>query len=137
MENVVPTLLGASKLIELLAGLGLPTERQRIALNRHAQVAGGLKPLDVANRLGRSIDFVLPYDKRVVMAANTGRPYGMRPSRWLGFGPPLVALARDVESLLDAPSPAGGPAPGDSGVLQGLGAPWQDDASHVLAEAER
>jgi pilus assembly protein CpaE len=137
MENVVPTLLGASKLIELLAGLGLPVDRQRIALNRHAQVAGGLKPLDVANRLGRSIDFVLPYDKRVVMAANTGRPYGMRPSRWFGFGPPLVALARDVESLLEAPSPAGGPAPGDSGVLQGLGAPWQDDASHVLAEAER
>lgn len=99
MENVVPTLLGAAKLLELLSGLGFPEDRQRLVLNRYASVAGGLKPLDVANRLNRAVDFVLPHDKRIVVAANTGRPYAMSPSRLWGFGPPLAALAADIESL--------------------------------------
>jgi pilus assembly protein CpaE len=99
-ENVVPTLLGAAKLIELLAGLGFPAERQRIVVNRYAAVPGGLRPLDIANRLGRPVDFVLPFDKRLLVAANTGRPYALAPSKWWGFGPPLAALASDVELLL-------------------------------------
>jgi pilus assembly protein CpaE len=106
MENVVPTLLGAAKLVELLGGLGFPAERQRIVLNRYAVVSGGLAPLDVANRLGRPVDFVLPYDKRVVVAANIGRPYGQSPSRWWGFGPPLVAVAADIEAMQAAKSQA-------------------------------
>jgi pilus assembly protein CpaE len=104
MENVVPTLLGAAKLIELLTSLGFPQERQRLVLNRFASVSGGLKPLDVANRLSRSVDFVLPHDKRIVVAANTGRPYAMSPSRLWGFGPPLLALAADIESLASTQS---------------------------------
>jgi pilus assembly protein CpaE len=103
LENVVPTLLGAAKLVELLGGIGFPAERQRIVLNRYAVVSGGLAPLDVANRLGRAVDFVLPYDKQVVVAANIGRPYGQNPSRLWGFGPPLVAVAADIESLPSAP----------------------------------
>lgn len=124
-ENVVPTLLGAAKLIDLLGNLGFPVERQRMVLNRYASLAGGLKPLDVANRLNRAIDFVLPYDKRVVIAANTGQPYALRPSRYFGFGPPLQALASDVESLLSRDERENGQPPRDSGALQGVGAPWQ------------
>ncbi|HUE69894.1 MAG TPA: AAA family ATPase [Pirellulaceae bacterium] len=125
MENVVPTLLGAAKLIELLAGLGFPIERQKIVLNRYTSVSGGLSPLDVANRLGRSVDFVLPYDKRVVVAANTGRPYGLSPSRWFGFGPPLSALAADMESLVASQARPSDAPESVRGVLRGVGAPWQ------------
>lgn len=124
MENVVPTLLGAAKLIELLAGLGFPVERQKIVLNRYTAVSGGLKPQDVANRLGRSVDFMLPYDKQVVVAANTGRPYGLSPSGWFGFGPPLTALAGDIDSLITSrPRSSDQPAsePSDRGEV---GVPW-------------
>ncbi len=131
MENVVPTLLGAAKLIELLAGLGFPVERQKIVLNRYTSVSGGLAPLDVANRLGRSVDFVLPYDKRVVVAANTGRPYGLSPSGWFGFGPPLTALAADIESLASGQSRPSEQPESASGSVRGSGAPWQRTAEVV------
>ncbi len=136
MENVVPTLLGAAKLLELLAGLGFPQERQRLVLNRYASVAGGLKPLDVANRLNRPVDFVLPHDKRVVVAANTGRPYAMSPSRLWGFGPPLVALAADIESLATRQVMPVVAEQAEDRALAGNGAPEQlSDHRAVLAEA--
>jgi pilus assembly protein CpaE len=137
-ENVVPTLLGAAKLIELLAGLGFPIERQKLVLNRYASVSGGLKPLDVANRLNRPVDFVLPYDKRVVVAANTGRPYGASPSRYFGFGPPLVALAVDIETLTADQPIADAQSAANTGTFQRIGAPWQaDDPEHHVAEVQR
>jgi pilus assembly protein CpaE len=137
LEGVVPTLLGGAKLIELLDGLGFPVERQRLVLNRYASVAGGLKPLDVANRLARPVDFVLPYDKRIVVAANTGQPYGASPSRYFGFGPPLIALANDIEAILDRQPANNGHAASDSGILRGLGDPWQTGDPHdALAEHE-
>ena len=42
LENVVPTLLGAVKLIEVLRGLGLSAERQRIVLNRYTRLPGSV-----------------------------------------------------------------------------------------------
>jgi pilus assembly protein CpaE len=134
-ENVVPTLLGAAKLIELLGNLGFPVERQKLVLNRYTSVSGGLKPLDVANRLNRPVDFVLPYDKRVVVAANTGRPYGAKPSRYFGFGPPLVAVAQDIESLWVNRPRADVQTAADTGTFRNVGAPWQtDDPSQAVTE---
>jgi pilus assembly protein CpaE len=99
LENVVPTLLGAAKLLELLAGLGFPPGRQRVIVNRYQSISGGVSPLDVATKLQRTIDFVLPYDKQVMVAANTGRPYAMKPSRWFGFGPQLKLVIEDLEQV--------------------------------------
>lgn len=98
-ENVVPTLLGGVKLVELLDGMGYPAEKQRIVLNRMTRVAGSLSADDVAGRLRRPVDFVLPYDQQVMVAANTGRPYVLNPSRWFGFGPPLKALLADAAAV--------------------------------------
>jgi pilus assembly protein CpaE len=64
LESVVPTVLGAVKLLRLLDDLGFPRERQRVVLNRHATIPGGLSPGDVADRLGRKVDFVVPYQKQ-------------------------------------------------------------------------
>jgi pilus assembly protein CpaE len=138
MENVVPTLLGAAKLIELLASLGFPQERQRLILKRFTSVSGGLKPLDVANRLSRPVDFVLPHDKRIVVAANTGLPYAMRPSRLWGFGPPLLALAADIESLATIRAQAETAQRAELNRTSGNGA-FHDSASQerVLEEASR
>jgi pilus assembly protein CpaE len=113
LENVVPTLLGAVKLIEVLRGLGLTNERQRIVLNRYTTLPGSVKPVDVANRLGHDVDHVIPFDKRIVIAANTGEPYVLRPSRWFGCGRHLQRLVDDIDTMIGgsplshAPSPNG------------------------------
>ena len=60
VENVVPTLLGAIKFVELLDGLGVDRSRQRVVLNRFTSLPGSLPAADVAQRLGREVDFVLP-----------------------------------------------------------------------------
>jgi hypothetical protein len=58
-----------------------------------------LPAADVAQQLGRDVDFVLPADKHVVIAANAGEPYVMRASRWFGYGPPLRRLVADLDTL--------------------------------------
>jgi pilus assembly protein CpaE len=104
VENVVPTLLGAIKFVELLDGLGVDRSRQRVVLNRFTSLPGSLPAADVAQRLGREVDFVLPADKHVVIAANAGEPYVMRASRWFGYGPPLRRLVADLDALSSAPA---------------------------------
>ncbi len=99
LENVVPTLLGAVKLVQVLRGLGLPKERQRIVLNRYTTLPGCVKPADVANRLGHDVDHVIPFDKGIVVAANTGEPYVLRPSRFFGCGRHLRRLVDDIDAM--------------------------------------
>jgi pilus assembly protein CpaE len=103
LENVVPTLLGAVKLVEVLRGLGLTKERQRFVLNRYTSLPGSVKPVDVANRLGHDVDHVIPFDKRIVIAANTGEPYVLRPSRWFGCGRHLRRLVDEIDTMSEAP----------------------------------
>jgi pilus assembly protein CpaE len=100
LEGVVPTVLGAVKLVRLLETLGIPADRQRLVLNRHSRFAGNLPPADVAQRLGRPVDFVVPYQKQLLIAANLGRPYVLQASRLFSRFPPAVErLARDVEGV--------------------------------------
>jgi pilus assembly protein CpaE len=99
LENVVPTLLGAAKLLELLGRIGFPKERQRVVLNRFISLAGNLKPVDVATRLGQPIDHVLPYEKRVIAAANAGQPVTMRSGTFGRFNRALQAMVGEIEQL--------------------------------------
>ena len=90
LENVVPTLLGGVKFLEVLRGLGISPDRQRVVLNRHTTLPGSVKPAEVANRLGHDVDHVIPFDKGIVVAANTGEPYVLRQAAvWLW--PPLAS----------------------------------------------
>ena len=91
LENVVPTVLGAVKFLEVLKGLGVSAQRQRIVLNRYTTLPGSVKPADVANRLGYAVDHVIPFDKGIVIAANTGEPYVLRPQAVLWLRPPVAA----------------------------------------------
>jgi len=101
MENVVPTLLGAVKLLEVLERIGFPLERQKLVVNRLQRIAGSLALPDIAARMSRPIDHVFPFDKQVLVAANSGEPIGTR-SIGFGFGGflrPLRGLVDDVASL--------------------------------------
>lgn len=101
MENVVPTLLGAVKLLEVLERIGFPAERQRLIVNRMQRIAGSLTLPNIAARMNRPIDHVLPFDKRVITAANSGEPIGARSLRFAfgGFLRPLRALIDEIDGL--------------------------------------
>lgn len=100
LENVVPTLLGGVKLLSVMERIGYPAKRQAIILNRQQRVAGSLSIDDVADRMQRDIDHVLPFDKRVVAAANCGVPIAMAFIRFSGFSRALEKLADDVAGLI-------------------------------------
>lgn len=102
LENVVPTLLGGVKLLSVLDRIGYPAERQSIILNRQQRVAGGLSVEDLAERMGRDVDHVLPFDKKVISAANCGVPIAMAALRFSGFSRSLQQLADDVAGHDDA-----------------------------------
>ena len=87
MNPTVPTVLGTARLLETLARLGVPTSRQRLVLNEnHPSVAAALGADDVTARLDRSVDHVLPYEKRLVTAVNTGAPLALQATRFLSRG---------------------------------------------------
>jgi pilus assembly protein CpaE len=96
LENVVPTLLGGVKLLNVLERIGYPAKRQSIVLNRQQRVAGSLSIQDVSERMQRDIDHVLPYDKRVMAAANCGVPIATATLRFRSFSRALERLAEDV-----------------------------------------
>lgn len=85
-ESVVPTLRGAASLIETLRELGIPADRRQIVLNRYSNFAGNLKPTDVAQHLGQEVAHVIPYQKKLLVAANIGEPYVLQIGRMSDFG---------------------------------------------------
>jgi len=100
-ESVVPVLQGGVKLLELLDRLGCPRDQLGIVLSRYAKVPGGLKPGEVAERLGRPVDHVIPYDRNCLVAANMGQPNVLRgPGSWFGgFVRGMRPLVREIEQL--------------------------------------
>jgi pilus assembly protein CpaE len=96
---VVPTLLGATKLLGLLDKIGFPRERQRVVINRYTRHSGCLKPMDVALKLDRDVDHVVPYNRGLIAAANLGRPFSMWASRFSTAGRRLSGIVDEVTEL--------------------------------------
>jgi len=99
MDNVVPTVLSVVQLLRLLQSLQYPRERTRIIVNRYQQVAGNPLIEDVARSLRQDIDHIFPYDKRLITAANVGRPTAMDTLRWSKFHRSLSVLRDEVINL--------------------------------------
>ena len=55
----------------------------------------------MANRLGHAVDHVIPFDKRIVVAANTGEPYVLWASRLFGCGRQLRRLVDEIDAMGD------------------------------------
>lgn len=110
-ESVVPTLLGMVSLIRVLDNLGFPKERQRVILNRYSSFAGNLRPDDVARRLGRDVDHVVPYQKKLLIASNMGRPFVLDATTWWGIGKVFSQIVGELPDVLHA-------GPARNGVLK-------------------
>ena len=99
VENVVPTVRGASRLVSLLRDLGHPEERRRVVLNRFTKVEGHLGVRDVEDALDCDVDHVLPFDKRLITAANLGRPVGDRSLRISPFVRAFKAIVAEAQAV--------------------------------------
>jgi pilus assembly protein CpaE len=93
MQGTVPNVVGTVRFLAVLDALGLPRDRQRLILNQnYSRFAGNLTPGDIQQRLGRDLDFVFHYAKRLMVAMNTGQPYILKSMRFFGFGREMSAL---------------------------------------------
>jgi pilus assembly protein CpaE len=106
IENVVPTLLGAEKFLQLLDSVGFSVAKQRLVINRYTSRAN-LPPSAAAERLERDVDLIVPFDHRLYKAANLGKPFSAtthRFSRTARRLRDLVEQIRKYEAV--TPSPA-------------------------------
>ncbi|MBV8266030.1 MAG: AAA family ATPase [Planctomycetaceae bacterium] len=99
LENVAPTILGVAKLLKTLASIGVSKEKQRFVINRYHRMSGGLQPRDAAQMLGRDIQLVVPFDRKLIRAADMGRPYLLAKRPFSSTARRLRELVDDVEEL--------------------------------------
>lgn len=95
-ENVVPTLQIVKGFFELLSDVDFPESRQGIVLNRFTKSGSSPGRSEVENYLGRSIDHVVPFDKKIIQSANVGTPFVLSANRFSRSKKALRGLAGDI-----------------------------------------
>lgn len=99
-SSALPNVIGVQSLLGVLERVGLPRSRQKVLLNEtHPSYAGRLSARDVADQLGRDIEAVFPFDRRILTAFNTGEPLAWRGSRRFGFAKAMHRFVADLDSL--------------------------------------
>ena len=97
-QGTAPAVAGIARLLPILEGLGLPKSRQRLVLNyNYKPFLGNLRPNDIGDRLQRTLDYVVPYEKRVLISMNTGSPYILQATRWQRFGRTINRVVEHLE----------------------------------------
>ena len=98
VQGTTPAVAGIARLLPVLEGLGFPASRQRLVLNYNYQpFLGNLRPADIADRLQRTVHYVVPYDKRILTSMNTGTPQILTAKRWHGFRRTIHQLVDDLD----------------------------------------
>lgn len=117
VQNTVPNVVGAARLLPVLEHLGFPKERTRIVLNNNFEKAPGtLSTDDVEGRLGRPVDHEIPYQKKLITALNTGRPYVLGATQLFGFGKAIKHLVDEILVVDANAQPERAPADGEPGA---------------------
>ncbi|MSO81748.1 MAG: hypothetical protein EXQ53_00415 [Acidobacteria bacterium] len=98
VQGLAPAVAGIARLLPVLEGLGLPASRQRLVLNyNYKPFLGNLQPSDIANRLERTVDYVVPYERGVLTSMNTGSPHILHTRRWERYGRAINRLVDDLD----------------------------------------
>jgi pilus assembly protein CpaE len=96
VQGMAPAVAAIARFLPVLEGLGVPQSRQRLVLNyNYKPFLGNLQPVDIADRLQRTLDYVVPYERRVLTSMNTGSPHILHSRRWERFG-------RSINTIVDA-----------------------------------
>jgi pilus assembly protein CpaE len=99
MQGLAPNVVGVARFLPVLEGVGFSKERLHVILNQNYQrFAGNLDSRDIESRIGRTIDYIFPYQKQLLTATNTGQPYILKASRWFRFARTVAELVNDIES---------------------------------------
>ncbi|MEM1227809.1 MAG: AAA family ATPase [Planctomycetota bacterium] len=99
LENVVPTMQIVKGFFELLDEVDFSIDRQRVLLNRFSKSAGSPGLSDVEAYLDRPVDHVIPFDRRVIQAANIGQPFVLSANRFFKTARAIRGLADSIEQL--------------------------------------
>ena len=122
LQRNVPIVVGTARLLSVLDGIGVSRDRQRILVNQVSPgFAGELRISDVEGRLGLPVDYTFPFQKKNLVAMNTGEPYILGANRMFGFGRTMDRLILDIER---------------GAVVGGKRAPGKEKRTPVLAEGQ-
>jgi pilus assembly protein CpaE len=98
VQGMAPAVAAIARLLPVLEGLGVPASRQRLVLNyNYKPFLGNLQPADIATRLQRTLDYVLPYERRVLTSTNAGSPQVLHSPRWERFGRTINSIVADLD----------------------------------------
>ena len=98
-QGSVPSVLGVNSFLNMLQELDFNRSRQSLILNQNiGRFSSGLSRVDVEDRIDRDVDFVVPYDRRVVEAGNLGRPLVLRKSHRFGFPKVVSKIAMSISA---------------------------------------
>ena len=100
-ENVVPTLTGTAAMLKTLDQLDVGTPNRTLVLNRHQRCAGSLSAAEVEQQMGEPAAAVIKHDRRVLEAANLGRPIILSRSR-MGVAKAMRAMANGLLAKVSA-----------------------------------
>jgi pilus assembly protein CpaE len=111
VQGMAPAVAAIARLLPVLEGLGVQQSRQRLVLNyNYKPFLGNLQPIDIADRLQRTLDYVVPYDRRVLTSMNTGSPHILHSRRWERFGRSIKAIVDALDSWTVTAAPEAAPA---------------------------
>ena len=97
-DPVTPSVLGTAGCLKFLAGQGFGDGRLRVVLNREGYPHGAMSEAEVANTLECDVAAAIPFDARVVDAADTGEPLVLTRGK--------SDFQRGLSSLIEQLSPA-------------------------------
>ncbi|WP_158222790.1 CpaE family protein [Rhodopirellula sp. MGV] len=105
LDNVVPTVLSAVQLLKLLDDLQYPHERIGIVVNRFQRITGNPSIEDIGRALRLPVDSVIPYSRRAIVAANSGRPFSSDFVRFSKLHRAMADLVASVDQVsLESPA---------------------------------
>ena len=100
VQGMAPAVAGIARLLPVLEGLGFPPSRQRLVLNYNYQpFLGNLRPIDIADRLQRTVEYVVPYEKRILVSMNTGSPLILHAGWWQRFRRAITQMVDDLDVI--------------------------------------
>ncbi|MEM8709825.1 MAG: AAA family ATPase [Planctomycetota bacterium] len=117
LNDSLPTVAGTGELLGVLDRVGVDRSRARVILNR-THPGRGPSPEDIATRLDRNIDHLVPYSSRVLAAANSGKPLTAGIGRVGRWGRALAAIAKDASEGVAAGREARADRESEDGVLE-------------------
>ena len=99
VENVVPTMQTVRGFFDLLEDVEFPEAKQRLVLNRFTKGAGNPGHSEVEGYLERDVDYIIPFDRAVVQAANIGQPFVNTAGRFSKSAKAIREIAAEIEEL--------------------------------------